>query len=669
MTKAVLNNGETFGIIRGKINNNFTEVYEGLETLNSGVGSTHIVAKTNTKHTNIQAAIDEAVSGDVVLVYPGTYSENVTLRNGLKVIGIGSVYIDGSITCGDASSNVASITIGSLIVNHANSVLSLENVLISEEVTISAGITKAVNSSIAGNSAFSGGEIAWQGDYDHGNTVVTNDAVVDLHFHAKRMDTNSTPLSVKNTARVKCHWGKTFWIAESPLQRLAVQGRDTSHIEFSCNNLQGSVWSYDSATVIIRNTTAPRGWAYLNCSESSRMEIYNSYFRTDVEAPTGGKHTLEMSLISNEAVYGLQTMKCFNTTFEFTGVDGEFTTMGNLLALYAGDFEAANCTFIQSGDSQNPNPVSGYRALGGIGHGCKFKITNCSFIDNDSFDDSVSLGVGYPPIERCSKHSKEYWGIFENCSFTSARSDKKAISFYSSLTDDGDGVSHFVATDLAVYAAYPGYQGLKLNNLSFTGFNVDALIFAGAGAGETGVREVLFPYWNKQNLFEFGHRRFMDLEIKDGILGTQAFSDGGYGNTKYIKPIALFTTPEVSISDDYKYVVTINYFKSVQDAATVYFSKAKGTMYFTHSANGYKQGYVKELSFYAIGVTASITAVDVLSQLASNVRDPAIVAGVISASSFTFEISHTEPSQSAEMFIDWHDLFNVESITVERVAV
>jgi hypothetical protein len=55
----------------------------------TGIGNTRVVAKSGGSYSTIQSAINAANSGDIVYVFPGLYTENIALKNGVDIIGIG----------------------------------------------------------------------------------------------------------------------------------------------------------------------------------------------------------------------------------------------------------------------------------------------------------------------------------------------------------------------------------------------------------------------------------------------------------------------------------------------------------------------------------------------------------------------------------------------------
>ena len=46
----------------------------------------HVYAAPESTYSTIQSGIDAAKSGDVVIVHPGIYEENIELENGVEVI-------------------------------------------------------------------------------------------------------------------------------------------------------------------------------------------------------------------------------------------------------------------------------------------------------------------------------------------------------------------------------------------------------------------------------------------------------------------------------------------------------------------------------------------------------------------------------------------------------
>src|SRR3989338_11037206 len=62
---------------------------------------------------SIQTAIDQAVSGDTVFIFPGLYTENIAMKNGVNVTGEGysRVEIKGNVLFKDAASILKDVTI------------------------------------------------------------------------------------------------------------------------------------------------------------------------------------------------------------------------------------------------------------------------------------------------------------------------------------------------------------------------------------------------------------------------------------------------------------------------------------------------------------------------------------------------------------------------------
>ncbi len=84
--------GMTGAQTRAAINSNFDTLY---------VSKTYTVGKTKSRFTTIQSAITAASSGTAILISSGTYTERLILKNGVDLIGLGSVTINKTYSMND----------------------------------------------------------------------------------------------------------------------------------------------------------------------------------------------------------------------------------------------------------------------------------------------------------------------------------------------------------------------------------------------------------------------------------------------------------------------------------------------------------------------------------------------------------------------------------------
>jgi len=86
----------------------YEEIYAELDAKVPQYGNTIIVAKTGGEYDVIQDAIDASVSGDTILIYDGTYAENVVTKAGAMttLVGMGTM---GSVVIEANTGNVLSV--------------------------------------------------------------------------------------------------------------------------------------------------------------------------------------------------------------------------------------------------------------------------------------------------------------------------------------------------------------------------------------------------------------------------------------------------------------------------------------------------------------------------------------------------------------------------------
>ena len=119
-------------------------------------------------YTTIQAAINASSNGDIVLVYAGTYTENINF--GGKNIVVGSLYL----TTGTASYISSTIING----NESGSVVRFENGETSSAKLIGFTITNGSGKSVSGE-RYGGGIYMYSSSPTISNLIISNNNVSD----------------------------------------------------------------------------------------------------------------------------------------------------------------------------------------------------------------------------------------------------------------------------------------------------------------------------------------------------------------------------------------------------------------------------------------------------------------------------------------------------------
>lgn len=101
--------GMTGSQVRNAINKNFDTIY---------VSNSNIVSKSLSRYSTIQATINAATSGTAIVIESGVYTEQITLKDGVDLIGSGSVQINTTdiahttITANSVNCNIHGINFG-----------------------------------------------------------------------------------------------------------------------------------------------------------------------------------------------------------------------------------------------------------------------------------------------------------------------------------------------------------------------------------------------------------------------------------------------------------------------------------------------------------------------------------------------------------------------------
>ena len=154
---------------------------ESAGVFTSGIPANPITVNGSGNYGSIQQAINDALSGDTVIVQGGTYTENLTLPAGVSLTGASPKLTILTAASGDVivcsgnttPSTISQVTVtgGQVGINSANGTVTLENIVIhhtGNDGTTSAvaGVLKVINCTIAHNGAM--------GIHSAGTTTVRN---------------------------------------------------------------------------------------------------------------------------------------------------------------------------------------------------------------------------------------------------------------------------------------------------------------------------------------------------------------------------------------------------------------------------------------------------------------------------------------------------------------
>src|SRR5690606_18278882 len=94
-----------------------------VEIIDDGA-SGRILLVGNGGFEHIQDAIDAATNGDTVMIAADTYSENITLRDGVDIVGLDGAVLDGAII---TPATLTGVTVKGLDVHNSNMLLDMRN--------------------------------------------------------------------------------------------------------------------------------------------------------------------------------------------------------------------------------------------------------------------------------------------------------------------------------------------------------------------------------------------------------------------------------------------------------------------------------------------------------------------------------------------------------------
>ncbi len=168
-----------------------TDQLQSVEKVTDGANHTFLLVDPQGSYTTIQAAINAAHAGDTVVIGAGTYHENITLKDGVNVVGVdeANVVIDGSVA---TPATMTGTTIGGFTINNADATSMLLDMTHTTDLTdvVFNNINISLTSDFTGAVAIGNGQVS--------GTINLHDADNDgkgLTFQNVTIDGNNHDLS------------------------------------------------------------------------------------------------------------------------------------------------------------------------------------------------------------------------------------------------------------------------------------------------------------------------------------------------------------------------------------------------------------------------------------------------------------------------------------------
>ena len=276
-----------------------TDTLQGVSTVTNGDGHHFLLVSADSQYTTIQAAINAASAGDTVLVSNGTYDENVTLKDGVSLVGLSEsgVVIDGSMT---APATMSNMTVSSLTVENGtptSMLLDLKPTTDITNVTFS-NVTFSLTSDFTGEVPIGNGQVS---------------GTIALHGTGLAFD-NVTMNSNDHNFANSVSFVYTLFQTD-PGAKLLLDGVDLEGTASGSSSGLGAQWNMspqdsttqNAAVEIINSHTSGGGNFYLSGLNS--LDLENNVFDGQGVALNG---------VTNATVSG--------NTFE--NIDGTFTANG-----------------------------------------------------------------------------------------------------------------------------------------------------------------------------------------------------------------------------------------------------------------------------------------------------------------------------------------------------
>lgn len=339
-------------------------------------GNTLIVGKRSA-YTTIQSAIDDASSGDVILIYPGDYiiTETINVKDGVNlyfVSGAKVIVNTGSFPVFTMDSDTTEIIGGKI---ELNSTASLFDINLSK-LNVN-GIEVYSDENNNHKTLIDSSEVSLNSKYFNSNIIASGNSKVFAKIE-KLVLTDTAKIYSLNEAELNLTIDETTHLNISGVEQVfgykngLIRAKGNSTINAKISDVQGSIWIMDGGVVNLYESVGT-GYCYINVSDSSEINVYNSIFTFDSDDQTTGLHLFETQSGATA------TINIHGGKFEFTGASGIYETYGALAEIDGGFLNLYNTHLKDNGQ----NISSGYQQI--------IKLTESSF---KAFNSILDTGDG-----------------------------------------------------------------------------------------------------------------------------------------------------------------------------------------------------------------------------------------------------------------------------------
>jgi internalin A len=269
--------------------------------------------------TKIQDAVDAASPGDTIIVYPGTYIENVDVNtdnltiqsengvancivnasnpdahvfdvtaSGVNITGFtvqnatvggnAGIYLGSGVShCNISSNNATNDYLGILLYSSSNNTLTNNTASLNEWRGIY--LSYSSSNTLTDNTASSNDDGIYL--YSSSNNTLTNNTASSNDYDGIYLDSSSNNTLTNNTANSN----------EEGISMSYSSNNNTLTNNTCSNNSMEGIWLSFSSNNTLTNNTANSNWKGIYLYSSSNNTIYNNYFANTNNAYDAGKNT------------------------------------------------------------------------------------------------------------------------------------------------------------------------------------------------------------------------------------------------------------------------------------------------------------------------------------------------------------------------------------------